>query len=44
VGARHLAMFAGVFLILLVTLILVTPALANLVDLLWLKIKVSLGL
>jgi uncharacterized membrane-anchored protein len=44
VGARHLAMFAGAFLILLVTLILVTPALANLVDLLWLKIKVILGI
>jgi uncharacterized membrane-anchored protein len=44
VGARHLAMFAGVFIVLLVTLVLVTPALANLVDLLWLKIKVTLGL
>jgi uncharacterized membrane-anchored protein len=44
VGARHLAMFAGVFIALLVILVLVTPALANLVDLLWLKVKVLLGL
>jgi hypothetical protein len=37
-------MFAGVFIALLVILVLVTPALANLVDLLWLKVKVLLGL
>lgn len=44
VGARHLAVFAGAFLLLLVILVLVTPALANVVDLLWLKIKILLGL
>lgn len=44
VGARHLVMFVGAFLVLLVILVLVTPALANVVDLLWLKIKILLGL
>lgn len=44
VGARHLALFVGAFLVLLVILVLVTPALANVVDLLWLKIKILLGL
>jgi uncharacterized membrane-anchored protein len=44
VGARHLVLFVGAFLVLLVILVLVTPALANVVDLLWLKIKILLGL
>ncbi len=44
VGVRHLALFAGAFLVMLVTLVLVAPALTELVDLLWLKIKILLGI
>jgi len=41
---RHMAMFLGAFAVLLAIVILTTPALANLVELLWLKLKVLLGL
>jgi uncharacterized membrane-anchored protein len=40
----HMGLFFGVFLLLLVIVVLSTPALESLVDLLWLKIKVILGL
>jgi uncharacterized membrane-anchored protein len=40
----HLGMFVGIFLLLVVIVVLSTPALESLVDLLWLKIKVILGL
>ena len=40
----HLGMFFGAFALLLVIVVMTTPALQNLVDLLWLKIKVLLGL
>jgi uncharacterized membrane-anchored protein len=40
----HLGMFVAIFLLLLVIVVLSTPALESLVDLLWLKIKVILGL
>jgi len=40
---RHMAMFLGAFAVLLAIVILTTPALANLVELLWLKLKVLLG-
>lgn len=43
-GLSHMALFFGAFAILLAIVVLTTPALANLVDLLWLKIKVVLGL
>jgi uncharacterized membrane-anchored protein len=43
-GLSHMALFFGAFLVLLVIVVLTTPALENLVDLLWLKIKVLLGL
>jgi uncharacterized membrane-anchored protein len=41
---RHLAFFLGAFAVLLAIVVLSTPALENLVDLLWLKLKVVLGL
>jgi uncharacterized membrane-anchored protein len=41
---RHLAFFLGAFAVLLVIVVLSTPALENTVDLLWLKLKVVLGL
>jgi uncharacterized membrane-anchored protein len=41
---RHMALFMGAFAILLTIVVLTTPALANLADLLWLKLKVLLGL
>jgi uncharacterized membrane-anchored protein len=40
----HMGLFFGVFLLLLVIVVLSTPALETVVDLLWLKIKVVLGL
>jgi uncharacterized membrane-anchored protein len=43
-GLQHMALFFGAFLVLLVIVVLSTPALENFVDLLWLKIKVLLGL
>ena len=43
-GLQHMALFFAAFLVLLVIVVLTTPALENLVDLLWLKIKVLLGL
>lgn len=43
-GLSHMAMFFGAFAVLMAIVVLTTPALANLVDLLWLKIKVVLGL
>jgi uncharacterized membrane-anchored protein len=41
---RHMTLFMGAFAILLTIVVLTTPALANLADLLWLKLKVLLGL
>jgi uncharacterized membrane-anchored protein len=41
---QHMAMFLGAFAVLLTIVVLTTPALANLVELLWLKLKVLLGL
>ncbi len=41
---RHLSLFFGAFVLLLAIVVMTTPALQNLVDLLWLKIKVILGL
>jgi uncharacterized membrane-anchored protein len=41
---RHLALFFAAFAVLLVIVVLSTPALENLFDLLWLKLKVVLGL
>jgi len=41
---RHLTLFMGAFAILLTIVVLTTPALANLAELLWLKLKVLLGL
>ena len=41
---QHMAMFLGAFAVLLTIVILTTPALENLVELLWLKFKVLLGL
>jgi uncharacterized membrane-anchored protein len=43
-GLRHMSLFFGAFLVLLVIVVLTTPALENLVDLLWLKIRILLGL
>jgi uncharacterized membrane-anchored protein len=43
-GLQHMSLFFGAFLILLVIVVLTTPALENLVDLLWLKIRILLGL
>ncbi len=43
-GLSHLALFFAAFAILLTIVVLTTPALENLVELLWLKIKVVLGL
>jgi uncharacterized membrane-anchored protein len=40
----HLALFFAAFAVLLVIVVLSTPALENLFDLLWLKLKVVLGL
>ncbi|MDP9189666.1 MAG: putative cytokinetic ring protein SteA [Actinomycetota bacterium] len=40
----HMALFFGAFAILLTIVVLTTPALENLAELLWLKIKVVLGL
>jgi uncharacterized membrane-anchored protein len=40
----HMGAFLGVFLLLLVVVVLTTPALERLFDLIWLKIKVVLGL
>jgi len=40
----HFSLFLSAFAVLLVIVVLTTPALENLVDLLWLKIKVVLGL
>jgi uncharacterized membrane-anchored protein len=41
---RHLALFFAAFAVLLVIVVLSTPPLENLFDLLWLKLKVVLGL
>ncbi|MGH2922811.1 MAG: putative cytokinetic ring protein SteA [Solirubrobacterales bacterium] len=41
---RHMAMFLAAFAVLLTIVVLTTPALANVVELLWLKFKVLLGL
>ena len=41
---QHMAMFFATFAVLLTIVVLTTPALANLADLLWLKLKVLLGL
>jgi uncharacterized membrane-anchored protein len=41
---QHMAMFFAAFAVLLTIVVLTTPALANLVELLWLKLKVILGL
>ena len=41
---EHMALFFGAFAVLLTIVILTTPALERLVDLLWLKLKVILGL
>ncbi len=43
-GLFHMALFLGAFAILLVIVVLTTPALENFVDLLWLKVKIALGL
>jgi len=43
-GASQLAMFAAASAVLLVIVVLSTPPLANLVELLWLKIRVLLGI
>jgi uncharacterized membrane-anchored protein len=40
----HMALFFGAFAVLLAIVVLTTPALQDLVDLLWLKLKVVLGL
>ena len=44
VGGRQLAVFMAVALILIVIVVAVSPGLANLVELIWLKIKVLLGI
>jgi uncharacterized membrane-anchored protein len=44
VSGRQLGMFFAVALVLLVIVVAVSPGLADLVDLIWLKIKVLLGL
>jgi uncharacterized membrane-anchored protein len=41
---RHMALFLTAFAVLLVIVVLSTPPLTNLVELLWLKLKVVLGL
>ena len=41
---RHMALFLAAFTVLLTIVVLTTPALENLAELLWLKIKVVLGL
>jgi uncharacterized membrane-anchored protein len=41
---RHMALFLAAFAVLLTIVVLTTPALENLAELLWLKIKVVLGL
>ena len=41
---RHMALFMAAFAVLLTIVVLTTPALANLAELLWLKLKVLLGL
>jgi uncharacterized membrane-anchored protein len=41
---QHMAMFFGTFAVLLTIVVMTTPALQDLVDLLWLKLKVILGL
>jgi uncharacterized membrane-anchored protein len=41
---QHMAMFFAAFAVLLTIVVLTTPALANLVELIWLKLKVILGL
>ena len=43
-GLPQMALFLGVAALLLVVVVLTTPALQDLFDLLWLKIKVLLGL
>jgi uncharacterized membrane-anchored protein len=43
-GLAQMALFFGVAALLLVVVVLTTPALEDLLDLLWLKIKVLLGL
>lgn len=40
----HMSMFFAAFAVLLVIVVITTPALENLVDLFWLKVKVILGL
>jgi uncharacterized membrane-anchored protein len=40
----HMALFFGAFAVLLVIVVITTPALESVVELLWLKIKVILGL
>jgi uncharacterized membrane-anchored protein len=40
----HMALFFGAFAVLLIIVVITTPALESVVDLLWLKIKVILGL
>jgi uncharacterized membrane-anchored protein len=44
VAGRHLLLFAAVSIVLLVLVVVTVPALNNLVDLIWLKIRVLLGL
>ena len=44
VSGRQLGLFFGVALILIVIVVAVSPGLADLFDLIWLKIKVLLGL
>ena len=41
---QHMALFFAAFAVLLTIVVLTTPALANLVELIWLKLKVILGL
>jgi uncharacterized membrane-anchored protein len=44
VGGRQLALLLGVALLLVVIVILVSPGLENLVELIWIKLKVLLGI
>jgi hypothetical protein len=39
-----MALFAGAFAVLLVIVVVTTPALGDFFDLLWLKIKILLGI
>ncbi|MFM9077076.1 MAG: SteA domain-containing protein [Solirubrobacterales bacterium] len=44
VGPGVLAGFLGAFLFLAVVVVLASPALADLFDLIWLKVRIALGL